>query len=74
VFVNLSPDWLIASFFVSTIGFGLFLYGKKQTRIPQLLTGLALMIYPSFVASPLWMSLIAAGLLGGLWFGTRAGL
>ena len=42
--MDLSPGWLFASLAVSTVGLGLFLYGKKQTRLPQFLVGLALLI------------------------------
>jgi len=40
---------------IGLVGFGLFLYGKKQQRIPQLGVGLALMVYPYFVPSAVWM-------------------
>ena len=50
--MELSGATLLASLVVSTIGFGLFLYGKKQLRFPQLIVGLVMMIYPYFVASP----------------------
>lgn len=53
--MNLSPDALLASFLISTVGFGLFLYGKRATRLPQLVAGLALMILPALVSSPGWM-------------------
>ena len=43
----------------SSIGLGLFLYGKKQWKVVPLTCGLALMIYPYFVSSKLL--LIAAG-------------
>jgi hypothetical protein len=33
----------------SSIGFGYFLYGRKQRSIAPLLCGIALMIYPYFV-------------------------
>ena len=33
----------------SSIGFGLFLYGKKQRAVVPLVCGLVLMIYPYFV-------------------------
>jgi len=43
----------------SSIGLGFFMYGKRQQRLIPLLCGLALMIFPYFVASlPL---LIATG-------------
>ena len=33
----------------SSIGLGFFVYGKKQSRLIPLISGLALMIYPYFV-------------------------
>ena len=72
--MNFSAGFLFASFGVSTVGFGCFLYGKKQLRIPQLIVGLAMMIYPYFVDSPAWMLAVAGVLLAGLWIATRAGL
>ena len=33
----------------SSIGFGYFLYGKKQHSVVPLLCGIALMVYPYFV-------------------------
>jgi hypothetical protein len=59
---------------VSTIGFGIFLYGKKQVRVPQLATGIALMVYPYFVGSAALMIGIGAVLVAGLWLAVRAGL
>jgi hypothetical protein len=56
------------------VGFGIFIYGKKQLRIPQLVVGLALMVYPYFVASPGWMLGIGSALMLGLWLAVRAGL
>jgi len=63
----------IASFLIGTVGFGLFLYGKKQERIPQLVVGLALCGYPYFVTSVTVMVSIAVGLVAGLVFAVRAG-
>jgi hypothetical protein len=40
---------------------GYFMYGKKQQRPIPLLCGLALMVYPYFVASNFW--LVVAGSL-----------
>jgi hypothetical protein len=71
---NLSQGSLLSSLLVSSIGLGLFLYGKKETRLPQLGAGLALMVYPVFVASTGWMLAIAGGVLGALWVALRMGL
>ena len=72
--LDLSPGSLLASLLVSTIGMGLFLYGKKQTRGPQLLVGLFLMAYPYFVPNPVAMLGIGAGALGLLTVLLRAGM
>lgn len=72
--MDFSAGWLFASLLVSSVGFGLFLYGKKQVRPPQLVTGLTLMIYPYFVADSGLMLGIAAGLVVALWLAVRAGL
>ncbi|MEQ1801546.1 MAG: hypothetical protein ABL989_06460 [Gammaproteobacteria bacterium] len=45
----------------SSIGLGFFLYGKKQRAIVPLVCGLALMIFPYFVASNL--VLVAVGVV-----------
>ena len=45
----------------SGLGFVLFVYGKKQGRPPQLVAGLALMVYP-YVATTV-TSLTAIGVL-----------
>jgi hypothetical protein len=55
---------LIASFFIGIVGFSIFLYGKKQQRIPHLVAGLVLMIYPYFVPGVVAMVAIAVALLG----------
>jgi hypothetical protein len=55
---------LIASFFIGIVGFSIFLYGKKQQRIPHLACGLVLMIYPYFVPGAALMVGIAVALLG----------
>jgi hypothetical protein len=47
----------------STIGLGMFLYGKKAVRIIPLLAGIALMIVPYFFGSLLWMSVVSLVLM-----------
>ncbi len=68
------PTSLFASMFIGLIGFAIFVYGKKQARAPQLLIGIAMMIYPYFVPSPLWMTIIAAALIGLLVLAGKVGL
>ncbi len=64
----------LATMLVSGIGFVLFVYGKRMGRLPQLATGLLLLVYPYFVSSVLWMLAIATVILGALWAAVRAGL
>lgn len=51
---------LLLSVVFSAIGFGYFLYGRRQQAVVPLLSGLALMIYPYFIAN-LWL-LIGVGI------------
>lgn len=55
------------SLLVSCIGLGVFVYGKRQRRPPQLLIGILLMVYPYFVSDTGSILLIGAGLLACLW-------
>ena len=71
--MNLDPAWLFLSMIPGGVGFVLFVYGKKQGRWPQLVAGLALMVYPYFATSI--TSLVAIGVLIGFgcWYANRAG-
>ena len=63
---------LMLSMLFSTIGLGLFLYGKKVGRIIPLGTGLLLMILPYFIPN-LWLQTIVCCLLISLpWLGRNA--
>ena len=71
--MNFDPTWLFLSLIPSGIGFVMFVYGKKQGRLPLLAGGLALMVYPYFTETT--TSLVAVGLaLGvGTWVLVRGG-
>ena len=71
--VNLDASSLIAGFVVSGVGFVLFSYGRKMGRVPQVITGLVLMVFPYFVPGVPLMFGIAALLCGLLYLATRAG-
>jgi hypothetical protein len=60
--------------FVSSVGLWPFLYGKKQKRVPHLVVGLLLMVYPYFVTSVPLMLAIAGALLGMLYLASYLGL
>ena len=71
--MNFDGNSLLAGFAVSTVGFGFFMYGKKQQRAPQILFGLLTMVYPYFVGGPLYVLGIFGVLLGLLWLALRLG-
>jgi hypothetical protein len=62
---------LIAGLLVSSIGFVLLSYGKKMSRPPHMLMGLILLVYPYFVPGAILTLVIAAVLLGMLWFAVK---
>jgi hypothetical protein len=65
---------LIASMVVSSVGFVLFMYGRKMGRAPHIVFGLALLIYPYFVPGVFLMLGIAVILCGLLWFLVQRGM
>jgi hypothetical protein len=71
--MSIDPIWLFASLFPGGVGFVLFVYGKKQQRMPQLVAGLAFMVYPYF--TPTLASLTIGGIVlgAGLWLSLRLG-
>jgi len=71
--VKIDATWLLLSLVISAVGMGLFIYGKKQSRIPHLVAGLILMIYTYVVTSALWMILIALAILAALFMLVRLG-
>ena len=71
--MSFDPSSLFISLIVSSVGFVLLAYGKKQQRLPQVFAGLALMIYPYFVDGWLAMAGVGAIICGALWFAVRQG-
>ena len=72
--MSLDPNSLLASLFVSGIGFVLFKYGRKLSRFPHTAIGLVMLIYPYFVSDVALMLGLAPALLAVLWLMTRLGL
>ncbi|HYQ47021.1 MAG TPA: hypothetical protein VER11_33850 [Polyangiaceae bacterium] len=71
--MNIDGNSLLASFAVSSVGLGFFMYGRKQGRAPQILFGVITMVYPYFVASAGWMLGIFVALLAAMWLALRLG-
>lgn len=67
-------DVMIAGFVVSTIGLGIFLYGRKQRRPPQLVAGSLMMVLPFAVPGALWIWIGGAVAIGTTWVAVRAGM
>ncbi|MFN0243582.1 MAG: hypothetical protein ACKVWV_11875 [Planctomycetota bacterium] len=72
--MTFSAGWLFTSLIVGTTGGGFFLYGKKQSRIPQLVAGLVLIAESTFIASVGWMLAAAALALVALYLVVRSGM
>ena len=71
--MSLDPTAVFLSLIIGSVGFVLFVYGKKQERWPQLVAGLVLMVYPYFVGSAVPMLLVGSAIVGGLWLAVRGG-
>jgi 4-hydroxybenzoate polyprenyltransferase len=71
--MSLDPTWLFLSLIPSGLGFVLFVYGKKQERWPQLVAGLAFMVYPYFATTVFSLVTVGFVLAGALWYATWAG-
>jgi len=71
--MTLDGNSLIAGFAVSTVCMGFFMYGKKQSRPPQIAFGVIGMVYPYFVSSPGWIFGIFALLFGAMCLAVRLG-
>jgi hypothetical protein len=71
--MSIDPVWLFASMFPSGIGFVLFVYGKKQGRLPQLIAGLLFMVYPYFTGSMTTLVGVGIVLAASLWWTLRLG-
>ena len=71
--MSLDPAWLFLSLIIGGAGFVLFVYGRKQERWPQLVTGLLLMVYRYFVSGTILLVGVGVVLGVGLWLAIRLG-
>ncbi len=71
--MDLDGNAILASLAIGTIGLGVFVYGKRQSRLPHMIAGVALMAYPYFVSNVLLMAGIAMALVVVLWLVVRLG-
>ena len=71
--MSFNPASLFVSLLAGSVGLVLFVYGKKQGRMPQLAIGLVFMVYPYFVESAAVLAAIGLVLGGGLWWMIQLG-
>jgi hypothetical protein len=71
--MDFDATWLFLSLIPSGVGFVLFVYGKKQARMPQLVVGLVMMIYPYVTTTVPALLGVGALLLAALWYAIRLG-
>jgi hypothetical protein len=57
----------------NAIGFVLLVYGKKQSRIPQMIAGLLFLAYPYVIDTALPLILVGLAIGAGLWLALRLG-
>lgn len=71
--MNLDPAWLVLSLITGAIGLALFVYGKRESRWPQVVIGLLFMVYPYFTPSVSSLFAVGVVLSGVLWYLLRTG-
>jgi hypothetical protein len=71
--MNLDPNALLVALLWGSVGLGVFVYGRKQGRLPHMLAGVALMVYPYFVSNWALSAGIGAALVALLWLAVRLG-
>jgi len=71
--MNLNSSTLVASLIWGSLGMGFLVYGKKQTSIPALFGGIALIGVSYFIQSAIYMSLVSIGILAGMYVLTKRG-
>ncbi|MCK9614991.1 MAG: hypothetical protein M0R48_05750 [Candidatus Omnitrophica bacterium] len=65
---DFSAAKIFACFIFSTIGFAVFVYGKKNKLLRPMIIGAALMVYPYFFSETLVIYLVGIALTVALYF------
>lgn len=72
--MSFDPASLIVSLVLGSIGFVAFVYGKRQSRVPHMVAGALLTIFPVFISNALVAGAVGVGIIA-LWFlAVRLGL
>lgn len=72
--MSFDPASILASLMISGIGFVLFKYGRGKQRIPHIVAGVSMMVYPYFVDNVSLMGGIFGILCVLLWGATYLGM
>jgi len=72
--MDFSAGSLFLSLLIGTVGAGLFIYGKKQGRLPQMIGGIVLSLYPYFISNLWVMGGIAVAVVVAVWLAVLKGL
>lgn len=59
----MSTSWLIWGLVFGSVGFGFFMYGKRQKAVVPAVCGMILMIFPYFISSTGLLVSIGAALI-----------
>jgi hypothetical protein len=71
--MNLDPTNLLVSFLIGIVGAACFVFGRRQGRLPFLMAGVTLMVFPYFVSNLALMGAITLIILVSLWGAVRLG-
>jgi hypothetical protein len=58
----MSTSLLFLGLLFGSVGFGYFLYGKRQAAVVPMVCGIALMVFPYFVSNVLILAVIGIAL------------
>jgi hypothetical protein len=71
--MDLYANTILASLFVGLVGMACFTYGRRQGRVPPMVAGAVLIVYPYFVPNLAVMAVVAIAVLASLWGALRLG-
>jgi hypothetical protein len=69
--MSFDPTWLFLSLIPGGIGFVLLTYGRKQDRWPQIVAGVAFLVYPYFATTITSLIAVGGALAGMLWMALK---
>lgn len=59
----MNTSWLLWGLIFGSVGFGFFIYGKRQKAVVPMVCGMTLMIYPYFISSTGLLVSVGAALI-----------